>query len=139
MVKSQCRDLGSVLGQENLEKGMAPSPSVLAWRSQWTEGWRAIIQFTRVDPTEQSCLGSLLKPITCLGMSVESEGREREKDILTLRESVQETTGSNTFQMLSGPTMAEGWDWVSKGGRNMSPGTNCEGPDVKGNEGVVLW
>ena len=36
-------DLGSILGEDPLEKGMATHSSILAWRIPWTEAWRTTV------------------------------------------------------------------------------------------------
>ena len=49
-------------------------------------------------------------------LNVESEGREQEKDLLTLREAYRKPHWVKHFSDVERSHIAEGWDWVSRVG-----------------------
>ena len=49
-------------------------------------------------------------------LNIESVGREREKDILTLREAYRKPHWVKHFSDVERSRIAEGWDWVSRVG-----------------------
>ena len=104
------------------------------WRREWlpalaflpgeVNGQRSLAGYNprghkELDPTEQSTdtrrtQHKEMAPVWAL--NVESEGREQEKDILTLREAYRKPHWVKHFSDVERSHIAEGWDWVSRVG-----------------------